>query len=158
MRVGPTARCNVQVLAGLDDPDPVAGETGDHELGREPVAGHHEDVAGAVGVPVEGGPEPTQDARRADPAGRLMQHPDDRRPDTAEPGGGGARRDAVQNEHVGSAGRTREQPRGSGRRRPRQRQVGDRDEPELSAVVRRALREAPVEQVAARHAAWIADR
>ena len=155
---GRTAGRDVQILAGRDDPESIARHTRGHELGREPVAGHHQDLAGAVRAPVKGGPEPTLDVRRVDPAGRLMQHADDGRPDTAEPGRGSARRDAVEHEHVGAPGRPREQPRGPGCRRPGQRQVGDRDEPHLGAVVRRALREAPVEQVAARHAARIADR
>ena len=155
---GRTAARDVQILAGRDDPESIARQTRGHELGREPVAGHHQDRAGAVRVPVKGGPEPTLDVRRVDAAGRLMQHADDGRPDTAEPWRGSARRDAVEHEHVGAPGRRREQPGGPGRHRPGQRQVGDRDEAHLGAVVRRALREAPVKQVAARHAARIADR
>ena len=56
---GRTAGRDVQILAGRDDPESITRQTRGHELGREPVAGHHEDLAGAVRAPVEGRPEPT---------------------------------------------------------------------------------------------------
>ena len=138
---GRTAGRDVQILAGRDDPESINRHARGHELDGEPVARHHEDLAGAVGATVEGGAEPTLDGgasigRAADAACRRG------RPDPAEPGRGGARRDAVEHEHVGAPGRTREQPGGPGRHRPGQRQVGDRDEAQLGAVVRRALGEA----------------
>ena len=155
---GRTAGRDVQILAGRDDSESIARQTRGHELGREPVAGYHEDLARAVRVQVEGGLEPALDLGRIDPAWRLMQHADNGRADKAKPGRGSARSDAVEHEHVCAPSRTREQPGGSGHRRPGQRQVGDRDEPQLGAVIRRAVREAPVEQVAARDAARFADR